>query len=78
MTRIAPPAEPRPVPISTGALERHALRLWPWLDVVELSRCGGDPEQIARLIAQRADLTVDEVTRTLVRPDGGEPAFYFG
>ncbi|MGH2463829.1 MAG: hypothetical protein ACRDGI_00040 [Candidatus Limnocylindrales bacterium] len=76
MTGIAPPTYDRPA--ADGALEQQALRLWPGLDADELAHCGGDPGQIAELIAQHANLTIDEVTVTLVRPDRGEPPFYFG
>ncbi|HLY13086.1 MAG TPA: hypothetical protein VKR24_01950 [Candidatus Limnocylindrales bacterium] len=77
MTRIDSLIE-HSLAIPAEALEQRALRLWPGVDAIELAQCGGDPEQIAGLIAQHANLTIDEVTGTLVRPDRGEPPFYFG
>lgn len=77
MTRIIPFTRENPAS-TENAVERQALRLWPGLDAVELSRCGGDPEQIAGLISQHAHVTIDEVTGTLVKPDRAEPPFYFG
>ena len=77
MTRIVSLIQETPA-VAGGALEQQALRLWPGLDATELARCGGDPEQIVALVAQHANLTIDEVTGTLVRPDRGEPPFYFG
>ncbi len=77
MTSIAPFAADTSSPIA-GALERRALRLWPQLDRRELARCGGDPEQVADLIARHANLTVDAVTGILASPDRTEPTFYFG
>jgi hypothetical protein len=77
MTRIVPVTLDNPA-TTDNALEQHVLDLWPGLDAAELSRCGGDPEQIAGLIAQHAHLTIDEVTGTLVKPDRAEPPFYFG
>jgi hypothetical protein len=77
MTRIVPITQESPA-ATENALEQEALDLWPGLDAVELSRCGGDPEQIAGLIAQHAHPTIDEATGTLAKPDQGEPPFYFG
>ena len=77
MTRIAPPTADTSPP-TPGALERRALRLWPQLDLRELALCGGDPGQVADLIARHANLTVDAVTGILASPDRTEPTFYFG
>jgi hypothetical protein len=77
MSRIDSLIEQRPA-ATREALEQQALRLWPGLDAAQLARCGGDPEQIVGLVAQHANLTIEEVTGTLIRPDRGEPPFYFG
>jgi hypothetical protein len=77
MTRIVPHIQ-QSSGATEDALRQLALDLWPGLDAIELARCGGDPEQIAGLIAQHANLTIDEVTGILVKPDRGEPPFYFG
>ena len=77
MTRIAPLTDHKPAP-PESALERELLRRWPGLDPVELSRCGGDPVQIAGLIARHDQQTMDDATGTVVKRDRAEPPFYFG
>ena len=77
MTRIAPSIADRSSP-TAGALERRALRLWPQLDSRELALCGGDPEQVADLVARHANLTIEVVTGILAQPDRAEPTYYFG
>jgi hypothetical protein len=46
---------------------RRALEGWPRLDRARLRRTGGDPVRIARLVAKRTKLSVDEIVRHLVR-----------
>jgi len=77
MTRIALLTDHDPA-AAGGALERRALRLWPRLDSRELAQCDGDPERVARLVAQHANLPIDAVTGILAQPDRTEPPFYFG
>jgi hypothetical protein len=77
MTRIVSLIKQSPAVADTAAA-RHVEDPWPGLDAVELARSGGDPEQVAGLIAQQALVSIDDSGGTLVRPDEGEPPFYFG
>jgi hypothetical protein len=54
------------------------LLIWPRLDTRSLSRCGGDPDRIARLVARRTSLSIEVITAILVKTDRAEPPFYFG
>ncbi len=46
----------------------RALVLWPRLDRDRLRRTHGDPRKIARLVAQRTALSVDEIVALLTAP----------
>jgi hypothetical protein len=83
-TKSAAPIEvATPIPWWTGegsvptrdaarACRARALLLWPRLDRPRLSRTGGDPWRIARLVAERTPRPLDEIVGMLVR-DAGQP-----
>jgi hypothetical protein len=77
MTRIISFIQPSPM-ATEDELREQAQDLWPGLDAAELALCGGDPVQIAGLIAQHTNVSIDDSSATLVRLDEGEPPFYFG
>jgi hypothetical protein len=47
----------------------RALLLWPRLDRTRLTRTGGDPHRIARLVARRSALPTEVILAMLVEPD---------
>jgi hypothetical protein len=50
-----------PVDPSGVDVRRRALLLWPGLDRRKLSRTGGRPRRVARLVERRTSLTVDVI-----------------
>lgn len=46
----------------------RALVLWPGLDRSRLRRTRGDPIRIARLVARRTALSLDEIVELLTQP----------
>ena len=50
----------------------RALGIWPRLDRRALSRCGCDPERIARLVARRTSLPIEAV-RALIKGPTASP-----
>lgn len=61
------PDPPKPRAAATGALYARARLLWPGLDSRALSRCGGDPRRIARLVARRTVLTEESIVELLLK-----------
>lgn len=56
----------------TGQLGAHAARAlayWPRLDRHALRRTGDDPRKIARLVARRTTMSLDEILAVLTAPD---------
>lgn len=64
--RVLPTPKP-PLNPATAALYRRARLLWPGLDARALSRCGGDPRRVARLVARRTVLTEESIVELLLR-----------
>jgi hypothetical protein len=46
----------------------RALSIWPRLDRRALSRCGCDPQRIARLVARRTSLPIEAVLGLILGP----------
>ena len=46
----------------------RALSIWPRLDRRALSRCGCDPQRIARLVARRTSLPIETVLGLILGP----------
>ena len=46
----------------------RVLSIWPRLDRRALSRCGCDPERIARLVARRTSLPIEAVLALIKGP----------
>lgn len=75
--RVLPDPKPReaapklraadPKPRATEALYARARLLWPGLDSRALSRCGGDPRRVARLVARRTVLTEEAIVELLLK-----------
>lgn len=63
----------RPGPGSGGRAATYAERallLWPRLDHARLRRTHDDPRKIARLVARRTTLSVDEILALLTQRPG--------
>lgn len=50
----------------------RALSIWPRLDRRALSRCGCDPERIARLVARRTSLPIEAVLALIKGPSASQ------
>ena len=75
---VAPPASPAPRRATprpsvrtpaTAALYARAGALWPRLDTRAVSRTGGDPRRLARLIARRTVLSEESILHLLLPDD---------
>ena len=62
-TNRSTPADPSGVDV-----RRRALLLWPGLDRRKLSRTGGHPRRVARLVERRTSLTLDVILGMLTLP----------
>jgi hypothetical protein len=58
---------PKAASPAVEALYARARLLWPGLDARALSRCGGDPRRVARLVARRTVLTEEAIVELLLR-----------
>ena len=58
MKAAAPGAPPDRVEVD---VRRQALALWPGLDRRKLSRTGGRPRRVARLVERRTPLTLETI-----------------
>lgn len=63
--RVLP--DPKPAAAATEALYSRARLLWPGLETRALSRCGGDPRRVARLVARRTVLTEEAIVELLLK-----------
>ena len=46
----------------------RALSIWPRLDRRALSRCAGDPQRIASVVARRTSLPIDAILALIMGP----------
>lgn len=56
-------------PGQLGAHAARAVAYWPRLDPHALRRTGDDPRKIARLVARRTAMSVDEILAVLTASD---------
>ena len=60
-----------PVESGDGSSCRYyerALSIWPRLDRRALSRCAGDPQRIASVVARRTSLPIDAILALIMGP----------
>jgi hypothetical protein len=57
---------------------QRALAIWPRLDHRALSRCGGDPKRIARLVARRTALPEEVIESILLDVPELDRELWFG
>jgi hypothetical protein len=70
-------ATPRDSRLRDRASQR-ALAIWPRLDRRALSRCGGDPRRIARLVARRTALPQEVIVLILLDVPELDRELWFG
>ncbi len=77
---IAPIAGSGPLrrSVSLSEVTIRARAMWPRLDARALARCAGDPKRIARLVARRTVLSLENIEAMLVGPDDVERETWFG
>ena len=52
---------PAPADLADRDVRKRALALWPGLDRRKLSRTGGRPRRVARLVERRTSLTLETI-----------------
>jgi hypothetical protein len=50
------------------SVDRRAVALWPRIDRRALRRCHHDPQRIARLVAHRTSLSIEQIVGMLLAP----------
>jgi hypothetical protein len=56
----------------------RALAMWPRLDRRALTRCGGDPRRIARLVARRTSMDPEVIVMILADGEDLDRELWFG
>jgi len=54
--------------VAVTDVRKRALSLWPGLDRRKLSRTGGCPSRVARLVARRTSMDLDTILGMLTMP----------